>query len=172
MKRVLVAGIGNVFFGDDGFGVAVANRMAGGPSPEGVRIAEYGIRGVHLAYELLDGYDTLVMIDAVPMGEAPGTLAVIQPDPPHRSQVVEEDRRAPTPPMDSHTMTPEAVLGVLAGLGGSLGEVYIVGCQPATLAPGMELSSAVAAAIERAADLVTELLTDICCGSPRAEERA
>ena len=68
--RVLVAGIGNIFFGDDGFGVEVANRLAGREVPDGVRVAEYGIRGVHLAYELLDGYDLLVLVDAVPIGEA------------------------------------------------------------------------------------------------------
>ena len=77
---MLVAGIGNIFLGDDGFGVEVAQRLADRPMPEGVQVADFGIRGVHLAYELLDGYDALVLVDAVPMGEPPGTVAVIEPE--------------------------------------------------------------------------------------------
>ena len=77
---ILVAGIGNIFLTDDGFGVEVASRLARQSLPPGVRVADFGIRGVHLAYELLDGYDGLILIDAVPMGEPPGTLAVIEPD--------------------------------------------------------------------------------------------
>ncbi len=77
---VLVAGIGNIFQSDDGFGVEVANRLHGRALPEGVRVEDYGIRGVHLAYELLDGFDALVILDALPMGEPPGTLALLQPD--------------------------------------------------------------------------------------------
>ena len=79
--KILVAGIGNIFLGDDGFGVEVAARLRGADLPEGVRVEDFGIRGVHLAYELLDGYDALVMVDAVPMGEPPGTVALIEPDP-------------------------------------------------------------------------------------------
>ena len=79
-RRTLVAGIGNVFLSDDAFGVEVAHRLSGRELPEGVRVEDYGIRGMHLAYDLLDGYDALVLVDAVPMGEPPGTLAVIEPD--------------------------------------------------------------------------------------------
>ena len=78
--RNLVAGIGNIFLGDDGFGVEVANRMAGTPMPEGTQVTDFGIRGVHLAYELLEGYDALVLVDAVPLGEPPGTIAVLEPE--------------------------------------------------------------------------------------------
>ena len=78
--RVLVAGIGNIFLGDDGFGVEVAARMRGPRSAEGARVEDFGIRGVHLAYELLDGYDVVVLVDAVPMGEEPGTIALIEPE--------------------------------------------------------------------------------------------
>ena len=76
----LVAGIGNVFLTDDAFGVEVAHRLTSRALPEGVRVDDFGIRGIHLAYELLEGYDALVLIDAVPMGEPPGTLAVLEPD--------------------------------------------------------------------------------------------
>ena len=77
---VLVAGIGNIFLADDGFGVEVAQRLRRPALPDGVRVEDFGIRGVHLAYELLDGYDALVLVDAVPMGEPPGTVAVIEPE--------------------------------------------------------------------------------------------
>ena len=79
-RETLVAGIGNIFFGDDAFGVEVAGRLAGRELPDGVRLGEYGIRGIHLAYELLEGYDTLVLIDAVPIGQPAGTVAVIEVD--------------------------------------------------------------------------------------------
>ena len=78
--RVLVAGIGNIFLSDDAFGVEVAHRLSGRALPDGVRVEDYGIRGMHLAYDLLEGYDALVLVDAVPMGEPPGTLAVIEPE--------------------------------------------------------------------------------------------
>lgn len=151
---VLVAGIGNVFLGDDGFGVAVAARLAEEPPIPGVRVADFGIRGVHLAYELLDGYDCLILVDAVPMGELPGTLAVI--DASARPATVVADEVAPV--TDAHSMSPDVVLGTLAHLGGSVAGVYIVGCQPATLDEGMELSAAVAAAVEPAARLCRELV--------------
>lgn len=152
---VLVAGIGNVFLGDDGFGVEVAARLSRDPAPDGVRIADYGIRGVHLAYELLDGYGALVLVDAMPMGEPPGTLAVLRPD-----ALGETAGEAPSP-VDSHTMHPAAVLAVLSRLGGSIDEVYVVGCEPASVEPGMSLSEPVSAAINPACSLVRELLGDL-----------
>jgi hydrogenase maturation protease len=110
--HTLVAGIGNVFLSDDAFGVEVAQRLAERPLPEGVRAEDYGIRGIHLAYELLEGYDTLVLIDAVPIGQPPGTLAVIEPE-------VDEDPGAPDLGLvDAHTMSPDVVLATLARLGG------------------------------------------------------
>lgn len=78
--RTLVAGVGNIFLGDDGFGVEVARRLAAEPLPEQVEVADIGVRGVHLAYQLLDGYDTLVLVDATTRGGAPGTLYLIEPD--------------------------------------------------------------------------------------------
>jgi len=150
--RVLVAGIGNVFFGDDGFGVEVADRLGGRPRPDGVRVVEYGIRGVHLAYELLDGYDVLVLIDAIPMGEPPGTVAVIE---------VDQDERADPLPMDAHSMSPATVLGLLASVGGTVERVLIVGCQPAVIDEGIGLSPVVRAAVPAAVDAVDELLAEL-----------
>jgi hydrogenase maturation protease len=162
--RTLVAGIGNVFFSDDAFGVEVAHRLADRPLPEGVRAEDYGIRGIHLAYELLEGYDALVLVDAVPMGEPPGTLAVIEP----AANTGEAGPAGDAPMVDAHTMSPDVVLATLAGLGGSVGRVVIVGCQPADLREGMGLSPAVAAVVDDAADLCLEVLEAVAALSAHA----
>ena len=94
-RRVLVAGIGNVFLGDDGFGVALAGRLARHALPPGVDVADFGIRGMDLAYALGDGYDAAVLLDAAPRGEPPGTLSVIEPE-------IEEGEV----PIDAHGMDP------------------------------------------------------------------
>jgi hydrogenase maturation protease len=161
--RVLVAGIGNIFFGDDGFGVEVANRLLQRPVPRGVKVVDFGIRGVHLAYELLDGYDVLVLIDALPIGDAPGTVALIEPELPEPPDP--GDDVAPT--VDAHSMSPALVLGMLAGLGGSVDQIYVVGCQPETIEERIGLSEPVAAAVEPAVDLVDEVLADLCAAAGR-----
>ncbi|HLU72855.1 MAG TPA: hydrogenase maturation protease [Nonomuraea sp.] len=148
MRRVLVAGIGNVFLGDDGFGVEVVRRMQPVPGP--VTVADYGIRGVHLAYELLGGsYDTLIMVDAVEVEGPPGTVAVLEID----------DEPAPEsmPPVNGHGMHPLAVLELLRKLGGGVDRVLLVGCRPLVIDEVMGLSEPVAAAVDGAADLVTAL---------------
>jgi hydrogenase maturation protease len=166
--RVLVAGIGNVLLGDDGFGVEVANRLLGSPVPDAVRVAEFGIRGIHLAYELLDGYDALILVDAMPLGEAPGTLALIQPDPPGGSG----DDDAETA-LDAHTMNPEVVLGMLARLGGNVERVYVIGCQPADLGEGIGLSPPVAGAIDNAVDSALALCHQVLAElSPLGEKES
>ncbi len=140
--RVLVAGIGNVFLSDDAFGVEVARLLSSRVLPEGVRVEDYGIRGIHLAYDLLEGYDALVVIDAVPMGEPPGTLAVIEPEPavgPATRCSSHSDGDGGSP-VDAHTMSPDIVLATLARLGGSVERIVIVGCQPGQLHEGMGLS--------------------------------
>src|SRR5580704_8270552 len=110
---VLVAGIGNIFPSDDGFGVEVANRLAAEAVPPGVRVVDFGIRGVHLAYELLDGYDGLILVVAVPMGEEPGTVALIKP------AAAGDTAGGPgAPVVDAHSMSPEVVLATLSRLGG------------------------------------------------------
>jgi hydrogenase maturation protease len=164
--RILVAGIGNIFFGDDGFGVEVANRLLqrADPAPPGVRVVEFGIRGLHLAYELLDGYDVLVLIDALPVGEEPGTVVLVEaelPEPPSAG-----DDIAPT--VDAHSMSPALVLGMLASLGGTIDHIYVVGCQPRTIEEGIGLSEVVAAAVTPAVEMVDELLAELCA-TPRRE---
>jgi hydrogenase maturation protease len=153
-RRTLVAGIGNIFLSDDGFGVEVANSLKARPMPDGVRIAEFGIRGVHLAYELLDGYDSLVLIDAVPLGEQPGTVAVIEPD---MTSLQNEEAQV----MDAHSMNPAIVLGTLARLGGSVDKILIIGCQPGCLEEGMGLSAPVAAAVQPAVEMCCQVVANL-----------
>jgi hydrogenase maturation protease len=156
-RRVLVAGIGNIFLSDDGFGVEVAQRLLTRPVPEGVHVEDFGIRGVHLAYELLDGYETLVLVDAVPMGEAPGTVALLEPE---LSELEIGDDPAPT--LEAHSMSPGVVFDMLAGLGGKVDRILIVGCEPATVEEGIGLSDVVAASVDRAIAAVDDVLAELC----------
>jgi hydrogenase maturation protease len=149
-NRILVAGIGNLFLTDDAFGSEVARRLADLPLPEGVKVVDYGIRGMHLAYDLLDGYDALVVIDALPGNGAPGDLSVLAVGP---DDLGEGE-------LDAHGMAPVAVLASLGRLGGSLPPTYVVGCQPASVDEGIGLSPTVAAAVEPAVDLVLEVVAD------------
>lgn len=149
--RILVAGIGNIFFADDGFGVEVAGRLANATVPEGVKVEDFGIRGVHLAYELLDGYETLILVDALPRGEAPGTVFVLQPD---------FDDAPASGAMDAHTMDPATVLSMLADLGGHVNRVLIVGCEPVCVDEGIGLTAPVADAVDAATRAVLSLIDD------------
>ncbi len=155
---ILVAGVGNIFFGDDGFGVEVATRRAGGALPPGVRLEEYGIRGLHLAYELLDGYDTLVLVDALPLGEEPGTVAVIEVDPADTGAVDEHGQ----PVLDAHSMSPAVVLSQLRRLGGHLERVIVIGCQPASIDEGIGLSPEVEEAVPLAMQMLDDVLDQLC----------
>ena len=146
--RVLVAGVGNLFLGDDGFGPEVARRLAGRSLPTGVRVVDYGIRGMHLAYDLLEGYDELVILDAAPRGGRPGDVVVLE--------VGEGDFG--TGEFDGHGMEPTAVLSSLGSLGGRLPRTYVVGCEPADIDEGIGLSPSVAAAVDPAVDAVLRLL--------------
>jgi hydrogenase maturation protease len=151
--RILVAGVGNLFLSDDGFGPEVVRRLAVDrtPLPEHVTVVDYGIRGMHLAYDLLDGYDALVIVDAVPGGAGPGSLTVLE---------VGADDLADGN-FDAHGMNPVAVLGTLGSLGGTLPPTYVVGCRPATLAERIGLSAPVEAAVPEALLLVHRLLVEL-----------
>ncbi|QRP45720.1 hydrogenase maturation protease [Amycolatopsis sp. FDAARGOS 1241] len=146
--KVLVAGIGNVFLGDDGFGVEVVKALEDEVLPAWVQIADYGVSGLHLAYDLLGGYDTTILLDATPHGREPGTLSLIEAD--------TEDLSA-VPEIDAHGMRPEAVFTLLRMLGGDAGRVLVVGCEPRSVEPGMGLSADVAAAVPAAVRAVKEL---------------
>jgi hydrogenase maturation protease len=147
MTRTLVAGVGNIFLGDDAFGVEVASRLASVPMPEGVTVADFGIRGIHLAYELLEGYDRLILVDALPRGEPPGTVFVVEPD-----------AVAPGGPADAHSMNPLSVFAHLAAIGGDPIPTLIVGCEPQSLEDEIGLSEPVRNAVETAVNVVLELL--------------
>lgn len=160
---VLVAGVGNIFLGDDGFGVETVRHLQRLGVPEGVEVVDFGVRGVHLAYQLLDGYRTLVLVDAVSRGGEPGTVYLIEPDPDGAGGALVE----PGGPvaLDGHGMGPDAVLGLLGalseGTGGTAPErVVVVGCEPASLAEGIGLSPPVASAVPEAARLVLDVIAE------------
>lgn len=154
--HTLIAGVGNVFLGDDGFGVEVARRLAAEPLPEGVHVRDFGIRGVHLAYELLNGYETLILVDAAPRGGEPGTVYVIEVDPEEAPAAGPE---GPGPLMDAHDLSPDTVLALLKTLGGEVAAIRVVGCEPDRVEEHMGLSGPVAGAVERAVRAVRELAT-------------
>lgn len=161
-RGVLVAGIGNIFLSDDGFGSEVARRLADRPLPGEVTVVDYGIRGMHLAYDLLDGYDALVLVDAIPTQGAPGDLVVME--------VGTQDLGSGE--LDAHGMDPAAVLASLGSLGGELPPTYVVGCQPADVSEGMGLTPAVEAAIEPAVEAVISLLGErLARAAPMVKEK-
>jgi hydrogenase maturation protease len=161
--RTLVAGVGNVFLGDDGFGVEVARLLAERPQPDGVEIADFGIRGVHLVYELLDGCDLFVLVDAAPRGLEPGTVTVLEVEP----DTVEPDEGSPSadapgvPLMDAHGLAPDDIFAMLTTMGGRPGRSLLVACEPADVSARMGLSEPVRAALPHAVRAVEEILSQI-----------
>jgi hydrogenase maturation protease len=155
--RLLVAGVGNIFLGDDGFGVEVARRLATADLPDWVQVADYGISGMHLAYDLADGYDTAILVDAAQRGGEPGTLTVVEAD---RAPQQDKPPFAESRLFDAHGMQPDVVLGVLDMLGAGSARVLVVGCEPASLDYGMELSEPVAKAVDEAVRVVMGLIAE------------
>jgi hydrogenase maturation protease len=152
VNDILVAGIGNLFLSDDGFGPEVVRRLAQDVSiPDGVRVVDYGIRGMHLAYDLLSGYDALVIADAVPYGREPGEVTVME--------VGVQDLA--NGEFDAHGMNPVAVLGNQELLGGTLPATYVVGCRPECVEEGIGLSACVAAAVPGAIAEIRALLVEL-----------
>jgi len=155
--RVLVAGIGNVFLADDGFGVEVVRRLLQRPRPPGVAVADFGIRGMDLAYALQEGWDAAILVDAAPRGQPPGTLSVIEPE--------LDGHGAATP--DAHGMEPAQVLRLARALGALPPCIRVVACEPALVVPAtdeqilMELSDPVRAALDAAVALVERLVDDL-----------
>lgn len=171
--RVLVAGVGNIFLRDDGFGPEVARRLASEEAPPmpGVTVVDYGIRGMHLAYDLLGGVDVLVLVDTVPPDRPPNAAGPANPDLPAAPEAPAESAPGSirvlrvrgedldgAASLDPHGMDPAAVLGRLRSLGGELPLTYVVGCVPADMTEGIGLSSPVAAAVPRAVETVGSLV--------------
>jgi len=160
---ILIAGIGNIFLGDDGFGVEVVRRLATRKLPAGVRVADFGIRGFDLAYALQDGYNTTILIDAFPQGQKPGTLSIIAPD---VASFGSED--SPQAGVDTHGMNPMNVLRMAASMGAPLKGILLLGCEPATLGPEegqMGLSEPVEKAVTEAVDLLDSVINKILAGN-------
>ncbi|GID30408.1 hydrogenase maturation protease [Paractinoplanes brasiliensis] len=160
--RMLVAGIGNLFLGDDGFGPEVVRRLAkqNALEPE-VRVVDYGIRGMHLAHDLLDPCDALVLVDALPGGGAPGEVVVFEigPDDLGSGQ------------FDAHGMNPVAMLAGVERLGGTLPATYVVGCRVADVGEGIGLSAPVAAAVPAAVEAVRTLVGRLIAAAPAGIRR-
>jgi hydrogenase maturation protease len=156
---ILVAGIGNIFMGDDAFGCEVARRLAGRQLPVGVRVVDFGIRGFDLAYAIMDGPDVTVFVDATPRGEAPGTLYTIEPD---LSEL--NDAGAGGIMVEPHGMNPLKVLGMVKAMGGEFKRILLVGCEPETLGGEeglMGLSEPVERAVDEAVRVVESLVAKI-----------
>ena len=158
LKRVLVAGIGNIFLGDDGFGVEVVRQLAGRELPEGVEVADFGIRGMDLIYALQDDYEVVVFVDAIPRGEKPGTVYLLEPE-------IEEDGEVV---LDTHGMDPVKVIKLARALGAKPTRILVVGCEPQVVVSGedyedmlMELSEPVRAAVDEAVKLVESVVEEI-----------
>jgi len=152
--RILIAGIGNIFLGDDAFGVEVAQRMAKQTLPEGVRVIDFGIRSFDLAYALLDDYDATILVDATLRGGAPGTLYLIEPD-------LADEHESQAPSMDAHTLDPVKVIQLARLLGCQPKNLLVVGCEPAVLETEdgrIGLSTPVQEAVDDAIGMIESLV--------------
>jgi hydrogenase maturation protease len=155
--NILIAGVGNIFFGDDAFGVEVAQRLARRPFPDGVRVVDFGIRGLDLAYTLLDGHDAVILVDAAPRGGVPGRIYVLELGGDAAATATGE------PLIEAHSMQPAKVLQLVAALGGAVRRLLLVGCEPTPPRDADDmpigLSAAVQAAVDEAIPLIEGLVT-------------
>jgi hydrogenase maturation protease len=153
--RILIAGIGNIFLADDGFGVEVVRQLAGRELPEGVEVVDFGIRGLDLAYALMNPYEAVIFVDALPSGEEPGTVYLVEPE------IEDEGEGA----LDTHGMDPVKVIRFARAMGAEVPCILLVGCEPQRILSGenyddmlMELSAPVLAAVDEAVKLVESLV--------------
>jgi len=164
-SKILVAGIGNIFMGDDAFGSEVARRLMDEGLPAEVQVTDFGIRSYDLAYALMDGYDVTILVDATSQRQSPGTVYLIEPD---RGQLDQIDEMMGDP----HSMSPENVLRMLRTLGSTPGKLYLIGCEPAILDVEdgrIGLSEVVEAAIPQAIELIKSLVHDLLSEKPKME---
>jgi hydrogenase maturation protease len=157
MKKILIAGIGNIFEGDDAFGCEVIRQLKAGACPEEVTITDFGIRSYDLAYALTNGFDVIILVDSASRGERPGTVYFIEPEVDPRGGVG-------MPAVDAHSMNPVAVIQMAQTLGGLSGKLYLVGCEPAVLEceqGEMGLSEPVRKAVPQALRMIESLVNDI-----------
>jgi hydrogenase maturation protease len=155
--RILVAGIGNIFFGDDAFGVEVVRELTKSELPEGVNVVDFGIRGYDLAYAIMDGYGATILVDTTARGNPPGTLCLIEPD---QEELAKLEAEVP----DGHGLGPLQVLRLVQSLGGDIARLYLVGCEPAALETEdgqIGLSEPVQAAVPQAAGMIRTLVKEL-----------
>lgn len=159
---ILVAGIGNIFLGDDAFGVEVAKRLSTHNFPASVKVVDFGIRGFDLAYALQDGYETTILVDAYPHGQTPGSVSLVEPD----LSKLDEPQQAV---VETHGMNPLNVLRMALAMNGRLNKVLLIGCEPATFGGEegqMGLSQAVEAAVDEGAKMVISVVEKILQNQP------
>jgi hydrogenase maturation protease len=158
MRKLLVAGVGNIFLGDDGFGVEVVKRLAQRrPLSENLQVMDFGIRSYDLAYALMEDWELVILVDALPLGGEPGTLYTMEPELPETGDPIT---------LDAHSMNPVSVLQLVKALGGRVNRMLVVGCEPATLdldeQGNIAMSVRVNAAIEPAIKIVEQLIANVC----------
>ncbi len=161
LRSILIAGVGNAWLRDDGFGGEVARRLADRPLPHGVQVMDAGTGGLDLAYEVMRGYDALVILDVSKQGGEPGTLYVMEPDEESVPGGIEDGDV-----INPHAMDPQTVLRFVKSVGAWPGRVVVIACEPADVEEmGWGLSQPVGDAIERAVDLVVETVAELQSGA-------
>jgi hydrogenase maturation protease len=163
--RILIAGIGNIFLGDDAFGSEVARKLQQRQLPPEVSVVDFGIRGFDLAYALLDGHEVTILVDATPRGEAPGTLYTIEPDTDDLDQL-----EANSQLVETHGMNPMKVLAMVKSMGGSFHRLLLIGCEPAPLETEegqLGMSEPVQCAVDEAVRKIESLVTGILAENRR-----
>jgi hydrogenase maturation protease len=157
IPQILVAGVGNTWLQDDGFGCEVIKRLGTRELPDGVTVLDFGTGGLELAYEVMRGYDGLVLIDVSQQGGEPGTLYVLEPDPDEIDAGIEDGAT-----VNPHGMDPQTVLRFLKSIGGWPGKVVVIACEPEEVEDmGLHLTEKVSAAVDRACDLAMETVADL-----------
>ena len=161
LRSILIAGVGNAWLRDDGFGGEVARRLADRPLPAGVDVMDAGTGGLDLAYEVMRGYDALVILDVSKQGGEPGTLYVMEPDEDTVPAGIEDGDV-----INPHAMDPQTVLRFVKSVGAWPGRVIVIACEPAEVEEmGWGLSGEVSAAVSRAVDLVVETVAELRAGA-------
>lgn len=168
-RRILVAGMGNIFLGDDAFGVEVARRLVEHPPPGDVRVVDFGINGMQLAYTMLEGYDLVILVDAVSRGSQPGTIYLIEPEAPQGGAGGEAGETM----LDPHSMDPATTLRLVRSMGGYVGRLLLVGCEPSAIDESADinggLSDAVRGAVDQAVRLIGQMVAPEAGGDANRE---
>jgi hydrogenase maturation protease len=156
--KVLVAGIGNIFLGDDAFGVEVVQRLQQRTLPENVQVKDFGIRSYDLAYSLMLDWDLVILVDALPRGGKPGTIYTMEPELPAGDTAAN---------IDAHTMNPVAALQLVSALGGKVGRLLVVGCEPGRLEPSPDGTFALTVPVSHAVAGAIEIIENLVARVPR-----